>query len=160
MQKITTSIEIAAPPSVVRAKLLEFPLPIALIQRVRVPSGKACADLQPGERVEIEFRVSASRTTTMTMSPVVRTNGAASFSWVAGIRFVFQSEHIFRFEPVAATSGAGEATRFVHEETFTGLWASVLMGHHVVARLLGQRKPLEDGFVVFNDRFRALVEGR
>lgn len=63
----------------------------------------------------------------MKFSPVVSSNTQSMFSWVGSVPGIFTGEHVFRFEEIPASEQGQSRTRFVHEETFTGL-LSFLMG--------------------------------
>lgn len=58
------------------------------------------------------------------------------FGWVGSVPGIFTGEHVFRFEEIPASEQGQSRTRFVHEETFTGL-LSFLMGEGFLARRRG-----------------------
>ncbi|PWY83329.1 hypothetical protein BO70DRAFT_370615 [Aspergillus heteromorphus CBS 117.55] len=143
MYIISTSIEIAAPPAVVRDKFLEF----SAIPSYS-PHGFIRAITPPGDKLQCSLGYGK-----MNFSPVVTTNEPACFSWTGSVPGVFVGEHRFGFE-----AGPDPArTRLVHEERFTGLLA-FLMGEGLVARSADMRASTQQGFEDFNRLFRAWVE--
>lgn len=93
----------------------------------------------------------------MKFSPVVSSNTQSMFSWVGSVPGIFTGEHVFRFEEIPASEQGQSRTRFVHEETFTGL-LSFLMGESFLARYVGLAEDSRKGFAGFNHDFKAWVE--
>lgn len=92
----------------------------------------------------------------MTLTPVVRHNTSALFSWTGSLPGIFTGEHRFGFEAIAEQP---DRTRLVHEEQFGGL-LGFLMGGGVVANAAGWNEHTRVGFESFNRDFKAWVEGK
>ncbi|BCS03111.1 SRPBCC domain-containing protein [Aspergillus luchuensis] len=158
MHTITTSVEIAAAPEVVRDKFLDFAAlptysPSGFIQHIIPVNDKLPGHLQAGDQLKCTVNYGKSQFT-----PTVRANSPDLFSWVGSIPGIFTGEHRFSFE-CAPTDQPGKAsrTRLVHEERFTGL-LSFLMGQGMLANAAGWRDNTRQGFESFNRDFKVWVE--
>ncbi|GKZ36195.1 hypothetical protein AbraIFM66950_007191 [Aspergillus brasiliensis] len=158
MYTVTTSVEIAAPPEVVRDKFLDFSAlpvysPSGFLQRIVPGNDKPAAHLQAGDRLTCAVNYGKTQ-----FSPIVRENTPALFSWVGSIPGIFTGEHRFSFESLP-TDHPGQPcrTRLVHEERFTGLLGWV-MGQGMLANAVGWRENTRQGFETFNRDFKAWVE--
>ncbi|EPS35502.1 hypothetical protein H072_11072 [Dactylellina haptotyla CBS 200.50] len=143
MQLLTTSIEIAAAPNVVREKFLDFSqLPNYHKNGFFKSIGPAVKGepYEPGLKMRNELKV-------MVIEPTLLENSPKCFSWMGnGLLGTFNGEHRFRFEPSTTTPGG---TTFIHEEIFTGA-LSLLMGENLAARAAGLKKTTKEGFEGFN----------
>jgi hypothetical protein len=129
MPSIYTSIEIAAPPSAVRAAFLDFEnLPswttfIKLIEPYD-PSNlhpKDPASLLPGTKLHIIMP-------SLEMYPTILVNSPSELKWQGklwGLPGIFTGEHAFRFEESKLNPGG---TTFVHAEEFWGILPRLLLG--------------------------------
>ncbi|RDH29019.1 hypothetical protein BDQ94DRAFT_151217 [Aspergillus welwitschiae] len=158
MYTITTSVEIAAPPGVVRDKFLDFAAlptysPSGFIRHISSVTDKPPTQLQAGDRLNCTVNYGKTHFT-----PIVQANTPALFSWVGSIPGIFTGEHRFNFEYIDADQpGKPYRTRLVHEERFTGL-LSFLMGQGMLANAAGWRENTRQGFDTFNRDFKAWVE--
>ncbi|RLL93320.1 hypothetical protein CFD26_101684 [Aspergillus turcosus] len=158
MYLITTSIEINAPPATVREKFLDFPSiskysPDGFIRSISpVDSTKSSIDLQPGDNLNV-----CAGYGKMKFSPVVSSNTQSKFSWIGSVPGIFTGEHMFRFEEIPASGQEQSRTRFIHEESFTGL-LSFLMGNGFLASYAGFGENSKKGFDGFNHDLKAWVE--
>ncbi|KAL4796624.1 hypothetical protein BDV19DRAFT_388129 [Aspergillus venezuelensis] len=178
MGRLYTSININAPPAVVREKFLDFPTlatyhangfinSIAPVSKATPP-----LDLKPGDSLYCGMGHGRLKF----ISRVVR-NDEGEFSWNANIPewfpWIFGGTHFFRFEeipPAAAvtSSGAdlgkptmasgGMRTRLVHGEDFTG-WLAGVYGDGWLAKMVGLKEQGERGFNEFNADLKRWVEG-
>ncbi|KAF4232527.1 hypothetical protein CNMCM6457_004853 [Aspergillus fumigatiaffinis] len=159
MYLITTSIEINAPPATVREKFLDFSSiskysPNGFIRSISpVDPTKSSIDLQPGDKLNV-----CAGYGKMKFSPVVSSNTPSMFSWIGSIPGIFTGEHLFRFEEIPASGQEQNRTRFVQEETFTGL-LSFLMGEGFLARYVGLGEDSRKGYDWFNHDLKAWIEG-
>ncbi|KAK6523169.1 hypothetical protein TWF694_006064 [Orbilia ellipsospora] len=152
MYHLHTTIEIAAPPSTVRAKFLDF----SQIPKYH-PNGffKSIAPLVPGQPLEPGLKMH-NELDGMTIEPVLIENSPSVFRWGgSGLLGTFKGEHIFRFEPSSQTQGG---TTFTHEEKFTGL-LSFIMGSNVAANSIGLRASTQKGFEKYNVDLKKWCEG-
>ncbi|KAL2826446.1 hypothetical protein BDW59DRAFT_160966 [Aspergillus cavernicola] len=166
MYTISTTIEIAASPTTVREKFLDFPsipkyTPIGFVRAITpADPTKPPASLIPGDNLNCVMGYGK-----MKFSPVVVENSPAGFGWRGSVPGLFTGVHMFRFEAVSdASTGAvrggeeeGGRTKLIHEENFTGLLAGV-MGEGYLAGMLGMRESSRKGFDGFNEDFKAWVE--
>ncbi|KAL3258396.1 hypothetical protein ABHI18_006073 [Aspergillus niger] len=158
MYTITTSVEIAAPPGVVRDKFLDFAAlptysPSGFIRHISSVIDKPPTHLQAGDRLNCTVNYGKTHFT-----PIVQANTPALFSWVGSIPGIFTGEHRFSFGSIDADQpGKPYRTRLVHEERFTGL-LSFLMGQGMLANAAGWRENTRQGFDTFNRDFKAWVE--
>ncbi|KAL3480446.1 hypothetical protein BJX99DRAFT_254437 [Aspergillus californicus] len=162
MQLITTSIEIAASPAVVREKFLDFPsmpkyTPTGFMRSVApADPSKSPASLQAGDKINC-----VSSYGKMTFSAAIVENSSREFSWTGSVPVLFRGVHVFRFEEIpGGFEGEGQRTRtkFVQEETFTGLLSGIV-GEGFLGNLVGMRKSSITGYNGFNQDFKAWVEG-
>ncbi|RHZ67165.1 uncharacterized protein CDV56_109190 [Aspergillus thermomutatus] len=117
-----------------------------------VDPAKLPVDLQPGDKLNV-----CAGYGKMTFSPIVSANTQSMFSWIGSIPGIFTGEHMFRFEEIPASGQEQSRTRFVHEETFTGL-LSFLMGESFVARYVGLMEDSRKGYDGFNHDLKSWVE--
>ncbi|KAI9371366.1 hypothetical protein BJX61DRAFT_31167 [Aspergillus egyptiacus] len=172
MPTISTTIEIAASPAVVREKFLDFPsLPAyhppdsAFIHSITPTDRTKCNNgpetLQPGDGIECVIGRGK-----MAFSAVVVENSPRAFGWRGSLPVpgLFTGVHMFRFEGVDAEdedeTGEGGRTRLVHEESFSGLLAGIMMGEGWLgsSAWVGMRRETVEGFERFNRDFKAWVE--
>ncbi|KAL3495918.1 hypothetical protein BJX62DRAFT_232805 [Aspergillus germanicus] len=156
MTRISTSIEINAPPAVVREKFLDFPsIPTytsGFVGSITPTPAKDPHTLVPGDKLACVMG-------NMNFAPVVVRNEPAIFSWRGSVPFVFTGEHMFRFEEIPPTTQSGvSTTRLVHEESFSGLLAGI-MGEGWMSSLSALRGDSIKGFEGFNADFKRWVEG-
>ncbi|KAJ0416503.1 hypothetical protein BJY00DRAFT_316752 [Aspergillus carlsbadensis] len=156
MVLINTSIEINAPPAVVREKFLDFSsIPTytkGFVHSIIPTPAKPPSSLVPGDKLACVMG-------NMKFSPVVVRNEPSIFSWRGSLPLVFTGEHMFRFEEIPATTPDGASTtRLVHEEEFSGLLAGI-MGEGWMGSLSGMRADSLKGFEGFNVDFKRWVEG-
>ncbi|KAL4863250.1 hypothetical protein BDV12DRAFT_206677 [Aspergillus spectabilis] len=159
MGSINTSIEINAPPAVVREKFLDFPsiptyTPNGFVASITpVNTSITPHDLKPGDKLLCAMGYGKFKFT----STVVN-NTPEEFSWCGSLPGIFTGTHFFKFEEIASTTGGGVNTRLVHGERFSGLLAGVY-GEGWLGRVAGLRKGGEEGFAGFNGDFKRWVEG-
>ncbi|PWY71781.1 hypothetical protein BO94DRAFT_578646 [Aspergillus sclerotioniger CBS 115572] len=156
MPAITTTVEIAAPPSTVRAKFLDFAsipsyTPTGFIRSIVPADNKPPTTLQPGDKLTCIVGYGK-----MTFTPVVRQNTPSLFSWIGSLPGVFTGEHRFVFEEIPNQPGR---TRLVHEERFSGM-LGFLMGGNLMANAAGWNENTRSGFESFNRDFKLWVEGK
>ncbi|KAL5337121.1 hypothetical protein BJX70DRAFT_399928 [Aspergillus crustosus] len=158
MGSINTSIEINAPPTVVREKFLDFPslptyTPTGFVRSITPanPSTKPL-DLQSGDKLHCTMNYGK-----MKFTSTVASNTPSEFSWSGSIPGIFAGTHFFRFEEVSSDSGKSK-TRLVHGEEFSGLLAGIY-GEGWLGRLVGVREAGVKGFSGFNEDFKRWVEG-
>ncbi|KAL2844592.1 hypothetical protein BJY01DRAFT_248101 [Aspergillus pseudoustus] len=148
---LTTSIEINAPPAVVREKFLDFPsIPkytTGFVHSITPTPAKPPASLIPGDKLACVMG-------NMNFSPIVVENEPSIFSWRGSLPGVFTGEHVFRFEEL----DGGKRTRLVHEEKFNGLLAG-LMGEGWMSSLSSLKGNTLKGFEGYNQDFKRWVEG-
>ncbi|PVH70419.1 hypothetical protein DL98DRAFT_136342 [Cadophora sp. DSE1049] len=151
---VTTSIDITAPPAVVREKFLDFPsipkyTPNGFIRSIAPSTLRTTPkDLQPGDKLDCVLRYGKT-----SISTTVVVNNPELFSWSASFLGKVIGEHMFRFEEL----DGGGRTRFVHEERFVpALW--LLMGENWLARAIGAREETFEGFKGFNQDFKVWIE--
>ncbi|CAI6340086.1 unnamed protein product [Periconia digitata] len=155
MQLISTAIEIAATPEVVRQKFLDFPswpkfqrengwfLSIAPTDTAKAPQ-----DLQEKDTLDVNIQLGK-------MQPTLLENTPNVFRWIGnGLMGTFNGAHAFRFHPSSTTPGA---TTLVHEEEFTGA-LTWMVGEGVVAKSLGMREKTRKGFEGFNEDLKKWCE--
>ncbi|KAL2812597.1 hypothetical protein BJX63DRAFT_432494 [Aspergillus granulosus] len=151
MVLLTTSIEINAPPAVVREKFLDFPsLPTyttGFVHSITPTPAKPPHTLVPGDKLACVMG-------DMKFSPVVVRNDSTIFSWRGSLPGVFTGEHMFKFEGIEG----GAKTKLVHEEEFGGLLAGI-MGDGWMGSLSAMRGNTLKGFEGFNADFKKWVEG-
>ncbi|KAF3921085.1 hypothetical protein AA313_de0206654 [Arthrobotrys entomopaga] len=152
MHHLRTTIEIAASPSAVRAKFLDF----SQLPNYH-PNGffKSIAPQVPGQPLEPGIKM-RNELEIMTIEPTLLENSATCFRWGgSGLLGTFKGEHSFRFEPSSQTPGG---TTFVHEETFNGM-LSFMMGGNFAANAIGLKANTEKGFTRYNQDFKKWCEG-
>ncbi|PYI09597.1 hypothetical protein BO78DRAFT_394805 [Aspergillus sclerotiicarbonarius CBS 121057] len=154
MHPVTTTVEIAASPSTVREKFLDFAsipkyTPTGFIRAIVPADNKAPMTLQPGDKLTCTVGYGK-----MKFGAAVWNNTPELFSWGGSLPGIFTGEHRFVFEKVA---GQPNRTRLVHEEHFSGLFGFV-MGEGFVARSAGWAEKTKTGFESFNRDFKAWVE--
>ncbi|OJJ02133.1 hypothetical protein ASPVEDRAFT_131358 [Aspergillus versicolor CBS 583.65] len=160
MAIVSTSIEIAAPPTTVREKFLDFPSiptysPAGFIRSIEPNDASITGkNLKAGDKLEVTAGYGKWK-----FSPVVEQNTEELFCWRGSVPGIFTGAHIFRFESVSGsdTAGSGVRTRLVHEERFSGLLAGV-MGEGYLGSWLGMREDTRKGFESFNVDFKKWVE--
>ncbi|KAL4968126.1 SRPBCC domain-containing protein [Aspergillus stella-maris] len=187
MGRLYTSIEINAPPAVVRAKVasytpafLDFPTLATyhangFINSIApVNKGTPPQDLKPGDKLHCGM----GHGRLQFISRVVR-NDEGEFSWNANIPewfpWIFGGTHFFRFEEIPPAAGVGAIstgadlgkpnmasggvrTRLVHGEDFTG-WLAGVYGDGWLARIVGLKEQGGQGFNEFNADLKRWVEG-
>jgi len=148
MTTIKTSIDIAAPPSVVRQTFFDFasyPEWNPFITSIESPD----PSIPAGTRLKF---VAQGRV----IQPVVAENTPDSFNWKGVLigEWFFGGHHFFNFEPLGDIGDNGETThcRFVHFEQFTGIAVWLLM--------LLIRSQTEKGFKEMNDALKARAEAK
>jgi hypothetical protein len=171
MPHLFTKIEIAAPPSIVRERFLQFEQiptysPNGFFKWVG-PAEKN-APLEPGTRmhnvlegmvIDPIILVSSDQFQLIERGEqrliVEKENSEKCFRWRGTWHEIFTGEHSFRFEQSENLKGG---TTFIHEEVFSGLLGS-LMGEGPLAKMLGFREKTKRGFEGFNGDFKTWVEG-
>lgn len=154
MPSIYTSIEIAAPPSAVRAVFLDFDnLPswttfIKLIEPYDPTNQqtKNPAALLAGSKLHIVMPA-------IEMYPTLLVNSPTHFKWQGklwGLPGIFTGEHEFRFEESKVNVGG---TTFVHAEQFWGVLPRLLLADGSKAL-----KDVEESYGKFNADVKARVE--
>ncbi|KAE8441471.1 hypothetical protein EG329_004927 [Mollisiaceae sp. DMI_Dod_QoI] len=147
MPLVTTQIEIAAPPAVVRAKFLDFS---------KLPtyheSGflKAVGPVKPGTPLEPGVKFDAK----LGFDVVILENTPQAFGWRGAVPGLFKGDHYFRFQPSKSSPGN---TTFVHEENFTGA-LSFLAGENFAAKWIGAPDNMRKNFTVFNEDLKKWCE--
>ncbi|KAJ4984375.1 activator of hsp90 ATPase 1 family protein [Stagonosporopsis vannaccii] len=147
---LKASIEIAAPPEVVRAKFLDFaaiPSYTKAFESITAP--KPGAELSKGEKVVVKLANSPAFT------GVIETNTPAHFSWTGSIPLIFTGTHSFHFVPSTTTPGG---TSFTQEEVFSGVLGWLLMGDGAVGRSAGMREKTKGTWDKFNADLKAWCE--
>jgi len=143
-QPILTSIEIAAPPTVVREKFLDFS------QIPKYSSGffKSVAPKVPGTALEPGVLLETTIAGT-TITPTIFENKPEVFSWKGGLPLgLLTGIHSFRFEESKVTPGS---TTFHQDEIFTGIAAAPI--------LYAIRDSTTKGYESFNADLKKWVEG-
>ena len=119
---VTTSITIEAPPSVVRAVLLNFPSYPEwnpFITRIESPI--------PSPPPGTQIKVLAANTS---FDPVIVENTPERFSWRGKLfaEWVFNGHHYFEFGPFGdmGENGETESCKLVHGEEFGGILAFLI----------------------------------
>ncbi|RFU29026.1 hypothetical protein B7463_g7322, partial [Scytalidium lignicola] len=156
MPLLTTQIEIAASPALVRAKFLDFTQiqtysPGGFIQSITSSTNKAPTELTKGDVLNCVLGGGS-----MKFSPTVLENSQQAFRWRGSLLGIFVGEHAFRFEEMVSDS---KTTLFVQEEKFSGILGWV-MGESWLARLIEQREATKRGFEGYNRDFKKWVEGK
>lgn len=126
MTTVTTKVDIAAPPDLVRSLFLDFPA----ISKWHTGHFKAITVLDSaatnvttnpsssvGEKLKVGDRLRISLSDGMSFKATVVENTALRFAWKGGWSHVVIGEHSFQFEPSTLTPGG---TTLTHAETFTG----------------------------------------
>ncbi|KAF2995696.1 hypothetical protein E8E13_003417 [Curvularia kusanoi] len=147
---LKASIDIAAPPSAVRAKFLDFAsLPTYTHFFESITSPHPGTSLSKGDVVDVKLADSPS------FKGAIQTNTPTLFQWTGSLPFVFTGTHSFRFEPSVEIPGG---TLFVQEEVFSGALGP-LMGENAVARMLGFREKTRKTWEGFNADLKGVCEG-
>ncbi|KAF2627272.1 hypothetical protein BU25DRAFT_368125 [Macroventuria anomochaeta] len=148
---LKASIEIAAPPSAVRAKFLDFTsLPSYTRAFESITSPKPGTELVKGDKVSVKLANSPA------FSGVIETNTPTHFSWTGSLPFIFTGTHSFYFSPSDTTPNG---TTFTQEEFFSGVLGYALMGDNVVGRAVGMKEKTQKGWIRFNEDLKRVLEG-
>ena len=145
MQRISTSIDIAAPVERVWAVLMDFPAYSRWNPFIVVLVGSAV----PGAKLQVTMRPEGGRA--MSFAPtVIACEPNREFRWKGKVLVpgIFDGEHCFR----VSSLGPG-ASRFLHEELFTGLLAPLIMRGSMKAST-------QAGFEAMNRALKQRAEGR
>ncbi|KAK0703084.1 hypothetical protein B0T26DRAFT_729782 [Lasiosphaeria miniovina] len=146
VQTLTTQIEIAAPPEVVRSVFLDFDqykewhpswLSIAVVDPAKRP-----ADLQPKDVLKVGLK-------TYYFNPTVVENTPSCFSWLGNLYGLLLGTHQFHFTPSEQTPGG---TTLVHKEDFSGAIAFMFRSGWSAAKSTG------GNFEQFNQDLKAAAE--
>ncbi|KAK4624576.1 hypothetical protein CLAFUW4_06206 [Fulvia fulva] len=145
MVLITTSIEIAAPPSRVREVFNDFASwPTWTTGMIKaVSSHKSGTEVKVGDTLEVVLEG-------MTIEPTLLVNSGSKFEWRGSALGLFMGDHGFTFKGSEITAGG---TTFVHEENFYRLLGLMMM------LPLGFHGSTKKGFEKFNDDLKRRVEG-
>ncbi|KAF2269166.1 hypothetical protein CC78DRAFT_453870 [Lojkania enalia] len=120
MPIVSTSIEIAASPAIVRSVFLDFKRYKEWHQGFffsTLDASKQPTDLQPGDKIKVDMGGTGFR-------PVIVENSPSAFQWHGSLYGIFDGTHQFYFQPSEKTSGG---TTLVQKEDFSGL-LSFLVG--------------------------------
>lgn len=144
MQRIATSIDIAAPVERVWSVLMDFARYPQWNPFVRRIAGSGT----PGDTLQVTIAPEGGREMSFEPRVLVRETNR-EFRWLGKVLFagVFDGEHSFQL----AASSPG-ACRFVHEEAYTGLLASLIMRG-------ATRSGTKIGFEAMNRALKARAEG-
>ncbi|KAF1842608.1 uncharacterized protein K460DRAFT_359187 [Cucurbitaria berberidis CBS 394.84] len=148
---IAATIDIAAPPEVVRAKFLDFES-LPKYHKDFFGSITPLApskSLAPGNKVHVVFAGAGQK-----MDAIILENKPEHFQWRGSIPVLFTGDHGFRFEPSTSIPGG---TKFTQEEYFSGA-LGFMMGQNVIARQLGFAAKTVKGWEGFNQEFKAWCE--
>jgi hypothetical protein len=143
MQRIATSILIAAPVERVWSVLMDFPAYPTWNPFIRSLSGRPA----PGSRLNVTIEPVGGKA--MSFSPqVLVCEQGKEFRWRGRVLVpgLFDGEHHFRL-----SSSDGHSTMFLHGEEFTGLLVPVVMRAAL-------RSGTEAGFVAMNQALKARAE--
>ncbi|EMD85408.1 hypothetical protein COCC4DRAFT_181063 [Bipolaris maydis ATCC 48331] len=145
---IVTTIDIAAPPSQVRDKFLDF-ASLSKWHSSFFSSITPHGTLEPGQKLLVHFATGGQK-----MNPVIQQNTPTTFAWTGSLPFVFTGTHCFLFEESTVIPGG---CRLTQSEEFSGAlgW---LMGGNVVARQVGFAEKTKRGFEILNADLKAACE--
>ncbi|KAH8805264.1 hypothetical protein F5884DRAFT_678085 [Xylogone sp. PMI_703] len=147
---ISTKIEIAVSPAVVRAKLMDFSqLPVyspnGFMKQIKPEN--LDKQIEKGDKLNCVIAG-------MQRECVVLENSQEAFGWQAGTQHVLQAKHYFRFQPSTTNPGG---TTFVHQEMFSGALAFILR-EGWAGRLIGMRAKIEGWFKNFDIDLKKVCE--
>ncbi|RAR05249.1 sec63-like protein [Stemphylium lycopersici] len=140
MSQVTSSIDIAAPPAVVRAKFLDF-ASLPQYHTAFFTSVTPLGALEPGQKIRVVFAAGQS------MNAVIESNSPTVFTWTGRLPLVFTGTHSFTFAPSPTLPNG---TLFTQHEDFSGALA-FLMGGGVVGRWVGFAEKTRKGWEGFNE---------
>ncbi|KAH8732186.1 hypothetical protein GQ44DRAFT_697227 [Phaeosphaeriaceae sp. PMI808] len=145
---LSASIEIAAPPNVVRQKFLTFDT-LPQYHKGFFTTITPLGALEPGNKLAIEFTGMGKITSK------ILANEPTLFRWCGGNSLVFSGDHSFKFEPSTITPGG---TTFTQEENFGGAFG-FLMGEGFIAKQAGMGVKTTKGWEGFNQDLKKWCEG-
>ncbi|GIZ37938.1 hypothetical protein CKM354_000136600 [Cercospora kikuchii] len=154
MTRITTIVEIDAPPSLVRSLFLDFSslreYHSGHFGSITITETKAATSTN-GDQLSIgdKLRINAGG---MNFKAVICENTAKRFAWRGGLEHVMIGEHSFWFEDSTAIPGG---TRLVHGEVFTGGLVSIFKPFMKV-----DEKQMSPGFEKFNQDIKKWAEAK
>jgi hypothetical protein len=144
VQRISTSIEVLSSASRVWTVLMDFPAYADWNPFIRQIAGGT----SPGSKLQVAIQPQGERQ--MSFKPEVLTcEPEREFRWKGKflVSGVFDGEHAFVISRISASS-----CRFVHEETFSGVLAPLLMRGRM-------RSGTEAGFHAMNRALKSRAEG-
>ncbi|KAF2022350.1 hypothetical protein BU24DRAFT_363586 [Aaosphaeria arxii CBS 175.79] len=150
MPGLKKTIEIAAPPEVVRAKFLDWQQipnyhPDGFFKTIK-PADPS-KPLEVGDKLILELQP-------MSFTPKLIENSPNRFRWLGSLPGVFTGEHNFSYEPSKTTPGG---TTFSQWEEFSGI-LSFLMGEGALAKWYGMREQSATGWEKFNQDLKKFCE--
>ncbi|KAH8810932.1 hypothetical protein F5884DRAFT_780796 [Xylogone sp. PMI_703] len=150
MWVISTTIEISAPPTVVREKFLDF----SQIPTYH-PNGffRSLGPAKPDRPLEVGA-VMHNVLEMGTFDPTILENSESCFRWVGTVPGLLSGEHSFHFE--ASKENPGHTT-FAHQEKFSKA-LGFLMGESFLANMVGYRDKTLKGFERFNHDLKKWIE--
>ncbi|KAF1837013.1 hypothetical protein BDW02DRAFT_645665 [Decorospora gaudefroyi] len=146
MPTIQSSIDIAAPPAVVREKFLDFAT-LPTYHTTFFHSITPLGPLIPPKKIRVEFSATGQK-----MDAVINENTPEAFTWTGSIPLLFTGTHTFEFSPMEN----GTRTRFIQREVFGGLFGFLMGGRDWVG-FVGKTVR---GWEGFNSDFRGWCEGQ
>ncbi|KAF2025977.1 hypothetical protein EK21DRAFT_116266 [Setomelanomma holmii] len=146
---ISSSIEIASPPQLVREKFLDFPSLPTYHSGTFFKSITTQTTLEPRSKLTVVFASMG------TMQPKFHTNELHLFAWHGNLPLIFGGHHKSKFEDSKTTPGG---TTFTQEEIFHGMFA-FLMGEGWIARKVGFREKTLRGWEGCNRDLKRWCEG-
>ncbi|CAO2658224.1 Nn.00g059470.m01.CDS01 [Neocucurbitaria sp. VM-36] len=148
---ITSGIDVATPPEVVRAKFLD----LESLPRYRqaffgsINPLAPTKSLEPGHKVRVAFSAVGQN-----KDAEILANTPSQFQWCGSIALIFTGNHSFKFEP---STSIPSGTNFTQEEVFSGALA-FLMGENLVARQFRFAARTVKGWEGFNRDMKAWCE--
>ena len=144
MQRIATSIDIAAPVERVWSLLMDFASYPQWNPFVRKIAGTGT----PGDTLQVTIAPEGGREMSFQPKVLVRDSNR-EFRWRGKVLFagVFDGEHSFQL-----AAPTPETCKFVHEEIFTGILASLIMRGST-------KSGTQSGFEAMNRALKARAEG-
>lgn len=144
---VSSTIEIAAPPDLVRAKFLDFSN-MKTYHTSFFASIVPLTTLTPGEKIRVTFAGNYS------MDAEILVNEPKCFTWAGRIPYVFGGDHSFHFTPSSTTPGG---TTFTQKESFYSTFG-FLLNDNFVGRRMGYREKTAKNWDKFNEDLKRACE--